>query len=260
MTAFLKIDRCKVCCLEIPWEWVPPVDLRGKLLAGTGVWRSALVDGVCPKCAQAIEERHQQERRTCTLREQFIRELGVKPYRKYRFEQYQVTPGNKAAFERAKGFNPSNDNLYLWGPCGVGKTHLAVAILRRCFARGGSIALVTPFQLIRKLRMKPPNEEQREIDGFIRVQALVLDDFGDGTETPYARQILQEILDGRDFNDRGGLIVTSHHSLTALARRFNDRSIPSRLAGLCQVVEISGGDHRPLQHTGQRKSSNSTSS
>jgi hypothetical protein len=114
MTAFLKIDRCEVCRLEVPWEWVPPVDLCGRLLAGTGVWRSALVDGFCPKCAEAIEGRRKLERRAHTLREQFIREVGgVKPYRKFTFEQYQVTPGNRPAFERAKGFNPSNDNLFV---------------------------------------------------------------------------------------------------------------------------------------------------
>jgi DNA replication protein DnaC len=249
MTAFLKIDRCKACHQEIPWEWVPPVNLCGRPLAGTGVWRSALVDGLCTKCAETIEGRCQQERRAQTLREQFICLLGgVKPYRKYTFDQFQVTAGNKAAFEQAKCFNPSNDNLYLWGPCGVGKTHLAVAILRRCFARGGSIALVTPFQLVRKLRMRAPEEEQRSIDAFIRVKALALDDLGVGSsETPYARQILQEILDGRDFSGRGGLVVTSQYSLNTLARRLTDRAVISRLVGLCRVVEIKGADHRAVR-------------
>jgi DNA replication protein DnaC len=245
MTAFLKIDRCRSCRQETPWEWVPPVLLGGRPLAGTGVWRSALVDDICASCAAKIENARQREQCSLTRRERFIRLLGgVKPYRDFRFERYDVTPGNRAAFEQANRFEPSKDNLYLWGPCGVGKTHLAVAVLRRCFARGGSIALVTPFQLIRKLRMKAPEEEQHAIDGFIRVNALVLDDLGVGSDTAYARQSMQEILDGRNFKDRAGLVITSQYSLGGLAQRLNDDTIPSRLAGMCQVIEIRGVDRR----------------
>ena len=247
MTAFLKIDRCTSCRQETPWEWVPPVLLRGEPLAGTGVWRSALIDGLCPRCADARERARQRERHVQTLREQFIRMVGgVKPYRDFTFEKYQVTRENRLAFQRARAFDPSRDNLYLWGPCGVGKTHLAVAILRQWFGRGASGALVTPFKLIRKLRMKPPDEEQLAIDGFIGVGVLVIDDLGVGSDTVYARQILQEILDGRSFSDRAGLVVTSPYSLLGLARRLNDRTISSRLGGLCRVVEIQGPDHRSI--------------
>jgi DNA replication protein DnaC len=92
--------------------------------------------------------------------------------------------------------------------------------------------------------MKSPEDEQRVLEGFIRVPVLVVDDVGAGSETAYARQALQEILDGRDFEDRGGLVVTSQFSLNALSGRLNDRSIPSRLAGMCRVIEIRGPDHR----------------
>src|SRR5262245_32147327 len=52
MSAFLKIDRCSACRRELPWEWVPPVTLAGRTLAGTGVWRSGLVDDRCAGCAE----------------------------------------------------------------------------------------------------------------------------------------------------------------------------------------------------------------
>lgn len=245
MTAFLKIDRCRSCQQEIPWEFVPSVPLGGRVLAGTGVWRSTLVDGLCVSCSENLEAARQREQKSRAKREQFIRLLGgAKPCRDFTFERYEVTPGNRMAYEQAVRFDPSQNNLYLWGPCGVGKTHLSVAILHRCFERGRSIALVTLFQLIRRLRMKTPEEEQRAIDGFTRVDALVIDDLGVGSDTAYARQILQEILDGRDFKDRRGLIVTSQYSLSALACRQNDRAITSRLTGMCRVIDIRGSDRR----------------
>jgi DNA replication protein DnaC len=245
VTALLKIDRCDSCREETPWDWVPPVLLGGRALAGTGVWQSALLDGLCARCAQAREAGRIRERRVRALREEFIRLLGgVKPYRDFTLERFQVTPGNSIAFQHAKQFDPSKDNLYLWGTGGVGKTHLAVAVLRQWFGRGASIALVTPFQLIRKLRMKTPEEEQQTLDTFVRARVFVLDDLGTGSDTPYGRQVLQEILDARDFKDRRGLIVTSKYSPTRLAQNLNDSPIPSRLAGMCDLLELNGVDRR----------------
>jgi DNA replication protein DnaC len=245
MTAFLKIDRCKACHQEWSWEWVPAIPLGGKALAGTGVWRSQLMDGLCPACLVAIEVNRKKEQGAQALREALIQVLGgEKPYREFTFEKYQVTPGNQLAFAKAKHFSPSDDNLYFWGPCGVGKTHLAYAIARRSFEQGRSVTILKSSQLSRKVRMKDPNQEQESIDGFVRMQVLILDDLGMGNETAYARQVLQEIMDDRDFNDRAGLVVSSKYSLSGLAQKLNDDTIPSRLAGMCQVVEIKGLDHR----------------
>jgi hypothetical protein len=42
--------------------------------------------------------------------------------------------------------------------------------------------------------------------------------------------------------------VTSRYSLNGLAQKFNDDTIPSRLAGMCEVMEIKGLDHRLCGH------------
>ena len=99
-------------------------------------------------------------------------------------------------------------------------------------------------QLSRKVRMKEPDHEQAIIDRFVNTEFLVLDDLGTGPDTVYSRQIIQEILDGRDSCDRAGLLVTSKYSLDALASKFGDDTISSRLAGMCRVVEVTGNDHR----------------
>jgi DNA replication protein DnaC len=92
--------------------------------------------------------------------------------------------------------------------------------------------------------MREPQDEQAILDGLIEADVFVLDDLGMGTDTAYNRQILQEILDGRNFQDRCGLVITSKYSLDGLARKLDDDTIPSRLAAVCRVVDVTGVDRR----------------
>jgi chromosomal replication initiation ATPase DnaA len=157
MSAFLKIDTCQNCCQPRPWEWVPAVFIRGKPLAGTGVWRSELIDGQCLHCRAKEVLRIQQERRTLARRAALIRLLGgEKPFREFTFVNFAVTPSNQRALECCQKFNPAIENLYLWGACGVGKTHLSSAIIRTCFDETLSVARVQTAQLSRRVRMKDP--------------------------------------------------------------------------------------------------------
>src|SRR5262249_1634563 len=157
------------------------------------------------------------------------------------FERYEVAAGNRLAYERCNSFDPSK-GLYLWGPCGVGKTHLAFAAARRSFDQGHSVALLSAYQISRRVRLRGAEQEQAVIDEWIHTDVLILEDLGTGSDTLYSRQILQEILDGRSFKDRAGLLVTSRSSLGALAQKLADDAIPSRLAGSCAVIEIKGRD------------------
>src|SRR5215472_4527719 len=143
MTAFLKIDTCNTCHHSLPWEFVPAVMVNGKALPGTGVWRTPLVNGQCAACLAASELQREKERQGVVRRTALIELLGgEKPYREFTFERFQLAPGNRRAFERSKDFNPATENLYLWGACGVGKTHLASAMARRCFEETLAVTIV----------------------------------------------------------------------------------------------------------------------
>src|SRR5215471_11057118 len=100
MTAFLKIDYCKTCHRALPWEWVPTVLLGGRTLAGTGVWRSQLRDGLCPACQAATDTERRKKERALAVRKELVQLLGgEKPYSEFTFERYQITPGNRFAFD-----------------------------------------------------------------------------------------------------------------------------------------------------------------
>jgi DNA replication protein DnaC len=245
MTAFLKIDTCARCRRALPWEWVPAVFLAGKPLAGTGVWRSALSDGHCADCVEQQEADRQKEAAVRLRRSAVVALLGGdKPYREFIFERFRVLAGNRRAYEAAIGFDPTVDNLYLWGPSGVGKSHLACAVARRASEESLSVEMLRMPQLVRKTRMRDPASEQSVIDGLITTEVMVFEDLGSGQSSAYSRQILREILDGRDYQNRAGLLVTSAYTLNELALRLEDDAIASRLAGLCRVIEVAGPDGR----------------
>src|SRR5260370_15451781 len=142
MTAFLKIDACRSCHRAIPWEWAPAILLNGKPMAGTGVWRSQLIDTRCPACQGAFEKERTRTQQALARRKELLELLGGdKPYREFTFDRYQVAPGNHLAYDKCKEFNPAVENLYLCGPCGVSKTHLAYATARRCFEETLSVTI-----------------------------------------------------------------------------------------------------------------------
>jgi DNA replication protein DnaC len=193
----------------------------------------------------SVQLQRQEERRTVAGRHELVQLLGgEKPYREFTFERYQVTSSNRLAYERSKEFNPAAENLYLWGSCGVGKTHLAYAIARRAVEESLIVSVQRAPQLTRQVRMREPTQEQAAIDNFIAAELLVLDDLGTGLDTAFSRLILQEILDLRDFNERAGLVITSKYSLDDLAAKLGDDSIPSRIAGMCHCIRICGVDNR----------------
>ena len=246
VTAFLRIDRCQSCGDERPWEWIPPVVIGAQTLAGTGVWRGTLVSGWCPRCVQAKEQAAQRDAREAARATEFARLFGVRAAREFTLEGYRSAAGTRVAFERISAFDPSRENLYLWGPPGVGKTHLAVAAAQRAHARSLSVSVFTPAQLIRRLRMRAPDEEQQVIDRCIHADVLLIDEFGTGADSPYFRQIFQEIVDGRNSRDRGGLLLTSLLSVATYRGRTGDIANASRLQGICAVIEVRGMDQRGI--------------
>lgn len=162
----------------------------------------------------------------------------------FTYESFVVAEGNQDAFDAASSFDYQTDNLYLFGACGTGKTHLACMVAREAMEKNLCAEYIQPGRLLRRVRGKTGAEEQAEIDRLAGLDVLVLDDLGAEKDTEYAIQILYEVVDGRVMSYRNGLVITSNLPLPELARKLGDDRLPSRLAGLCKVIEITGNDWR----------------
>lgn len=196
----------------------------------------SFINGVCDRCAEMEEvERKNAER----IKAWDIKRLGgIKAYESFTLDNY----ANKAAISMCDGY--PDINLYIWGAAGVGKTHLATAIVRQF----GNAILVKPQHIFRKLRgLKSGEEEQAVIDKLASKVYIVIDDLGVEKSSAFSLSSLYEIIESRDMNYVKGMIVTSNLSLAGLAEKLGDDRITSRLAGMCKIVEITGGDHRLLK-------------
>ena len=147
-------------------------------------------------------------------------------------------------FDTPGGF-PEKKSLYIHGPTGTGKTHLATAIALEYSKNPQDMIVVKPSFIFRDLRhSKDALEELTTLRYYTTRKILVIDDLGVSKDTDFSFQTLYEIIDGRYMNYSGGLVVTSNLSLNDLGAKLGDDRIPSRLMQMCKMIKLSGKDHR----------------
>lgn len=137
------------------------------------------------------------------------------------------------------------------GPCGVGKTHLAVAIMIELIAKGIECRFYDFRDLLRRIRRtySEYNETEFDItDPLLNVDVLVLDEMGSIKTTDWALDMLTHIIIHR-YNSDKTLILTSNfldnpgEGEESLTDRISYR-LRSRFYEMCETVEMWGEDFR----------------
>lgn len=176
---------------------------------------------------------------------------GFRAADEYKAEMFNPSPATSAAFAAAQAFDATKHNLYLCGPTGSGKSHLATVAARRSFARAGAdwanrVRTVTPMGISRMLRAcDNASLEDRVLCELADREVLVIEDLGVEKDTEFLLSAVYEVVNGRYQRYAGGLIVTSNLSLGELANKFGDDRVSSRLAQMCAVFNLTGEkDHR----------------
>ena len=146
---------------------------------------------------------------------------------------------NKAA-KKAAAVYP-NQNLYIWGRSGVGKTHLATACVRR-FEDGKCVRAAT---LAREIATAAADRAEELIRKSVEAKHILIDDLD--TDIRHGLGALREIIAQREMEGMTGLIITSNLSLAELAQKSGDDRLTSRLAGMCRGIELTGPDRRLLR-------------
>jgi len=186
----------------------------------------------------------------------------------------------------AEEFTPVADvrtehGLLLMGPCGVGKTHLAVSAMKSIVLRGHSGLFYDYRELLKAIQdsYNPESQatEMSVLEPVLKAEILVLDDVGSSKPSLWALETVGHVLNTRYNEKRVTLLTTNFLDSEAgagagssangapptrvagmraptiedsLTERVGKR-IRSRLYEMCRTVEINAADYRKeIRHAG----------
>ena len=232
----LIVDNCEAC-KDSGWQSIPDKGIRP-----------------CPLCAlkKAIAQPVSNSR--IPVRYQHCTVENFMPVGNQKSTSCQ---SQKAALEATKtliaSYPESKHGLLLLGPCGIGKTHLAVAAGLALQTKGANVRFYD-FRELLKLIQESYNSEERNSEWKLltparNAEVLILDELGAARPTDWALDKMTQIINQR-YNDCRLTIFTSNFSdlVTPQHRHtLSDRVGPrirSRLREMCVTVEVSGKDYR----------------
>jgi len=168
-----------------------------------------------------------------------------------------------AARRFADAFPVVDKGLFFIGPPGIGKSHLAVAVLKKVIhSRGAQGLFYDTRDLLRVIRSTyDPVVRTTEIEVLrpvMMADLLVLDDLGAEKTSEWVEETLNLIVNTR-YNEQRLTVFTSNFEEKeqtgdgdSLLERVGFR-IHSRLYEMCEFLEYDGGDYRhaPTNATGK---------
>ncbi len=184
----------------------------------------------------------------------------------------------------AEEFTPVTDvrtehGLLLMGPCGVGKTHLAVSAMKSIVLRGHSGLFYDYRELLKAIQdsYNPESHatEMSVLEPVLKAEILVLDDVGSSKPSLWALETVGHVLNTRYNENRVTLLTTNFLDSDAGSGASTNGASPTRVAGMraptiedsltervgkrirsrlyemCRTVEINAADYRKeIRHAG----------
>ena len=215
------------------------------------------------EAAKKMQERVRQIIGASGMSDRFLRRT---------FETYQQTPENQRALRACKQYadnfadklpqrnpNPGRNGLFIAGPKGTGKTHLAAAIANQLMQNGTPVICMTMIDMLDKIkktyatnRQWGENTEDDVLGAYKTVPLLIIDDMGKEPATEWAVAKIYAIINAR-YEAYLPTVITTNYSDSELVRRLTPKDTGDditadatidRLREMCVGIVTSGESWR----------------
>lgn len=213
--------------------------------------------------ARLEEVREEQEREKARQSEIIQRANIQAEFADKNFQSFEVTNSNKEAYgiiekymENATKAINSGKGLYIYGDCGVGKTHIATAIALELQKQGFGVLFSTVTEYLNNIKntFRDYDESSENIRKmYADIEILILDDIGKENVTTWSAEEVFALMDGR-YSKSKAIIFTSNFDWAGLrniyekVKPFTGKAIESRLAEKTMPVFLGGEDYRKKRY------------
>jgi len=185
------------------------------------------------------------------------------------FDTFEITEDNRQAAITAQRYadnfdkllprrnmqEPGRNGLFISGPKGTGKTHLAASIANQLMQNGTPVICMTMIDLLERIKRtfaRGSTDEGAVLSIYKTVSLLVIDDIGKEPPTEWAISTIYNIINGR-YEAYMPTIVTTNYDDQALITRMTPQvtkdSITAeatidRLMEMCKGIVLAGPSWR----------------